>query len=157
MNWQTRLNPANYQFYLKPGLGSNFGNVGVRLKSPSSISPYTTRYDPNSPGRPDPNWSVDTSLFPYGKPTGNGGLREMNLFWNEWLRMHPETISNNNKWVIENLEGVAPKIDSTWLKYFPEHAGFKGDKILHHHVDQGPYAIPVPGKTHVGSGGPWHQ
>jgi hypothetical protein len=32
MNWQTRLNPANYQFYLKPGLGSNFGNVGVRLR-----------------------------------------------------------------------------------------------------------------------------
>ncbi|UCZ77416.1 hypothetical protein LHK94_03025 [Dickeya zeae] len=27
---------------------------------------------------------------------------------------------------------------------------------MHHHVDQGRYAIPVPRKTHVGSGGVWH-
>ncbi|WP_228669775.1 hypothetical protein [Dickeya parazeae] len=27
---------------------------------------------------------------------------------------------------------------------------------MHHHVEQGRYAIPVPGKTHVGSGGIWH-
>ncbi|ENY0880151.1 MULTISPECIES: hypothetical protein [Enterobacter] len=33
---------------------------------------------------------------------------------------------------------------------------YKGDTIIHHHVDFGPYAIPVPGSTHVGSGGVWH-
>lgn len=28
--------------------------------------------------------------------------------------------------------------------------------MIHHHVDFGQYVIPVPGKTHVGSGGIWH-
>ncbi|MFN9753240.1 MAG: hypothetical protein ACK57U_17850 [Planctomycetota bacterium] len=27
---------------------------------------------------------------------------------------------------------------------------------MHHHVDFGRYTIPVPGQTHVGSGGVWH-
>nr|WP_241866155.1 hypothetical protein [Proteus mirabilis] len=28
--------------------------------------------------------------------------------------------------------------------------------MIHHHVDFSQYVIPVPGKTHVGSGGVWH-
>lgn len=39
---------------------------------------------------------------------------------------------------------------------FPEHANYKGDTIIHHHVDFGQYAIPVPSSTNVGSGGIWH-
>ncbi|MGG4608513.1 hypothetical protein [Providencia sp. Me31A] len=33
---------------------------------------------------------------------------------------------------------------------------YKGDTIIHHHVDFVQYAIPVPSSTHVGSGGIWH-
>lgn len=52
--------------------------------------------------------------------------------------------------------GLSPKIDKTWIKEFPEHSQYLGDTLIHHHVDFGRYAIPVPGKTHVGSGGIWH-
>ncbi|WP_199590167.1 hypothetical protein [Bremerella cremea] len=51
---------------------------------------------------------------------------------------------------------MSPRIDDEWIKVFPEHAPFKGDVIIHHHVDFGRYAIPVPRKTHVGSSGIWH-
>lgn len=35
---------------------------------------------------------------------------------------------------------------------FPEHANYKGDTVIHHHVDFGQYAIPVLSSIHVGSG-----
>jgi hypothetical protein len=52
--------------------------------------------------------------------------------------------------------GKLPKIDETWIKVFPEHVNYKGDAIIHKHVDFGIYAIPEPGRTHVGNGDVWH-
>ena len=37
-----------------------------------------------------------------------------------------------------------------------DHSPYKGDMLVHHHVDWGSYAIPVPASTHPGSGGPFH-
>ncbi len=69
--------------------------------------------------------------------------------------MQPGSLSNSNLYRIKEL-GLSPKIDDTWIKAFPEHVNYKGDTIIHRHVDFGPYAIPVPGSIHVGSGGVWH-
>ena len=69
--------------------------------------------------------------------------------------MNPETLSSGNQYRIEEL-GLSPKIDSTWVEHFPEHANFVKQVLIHHHVNQGPYAIPVPASTHVGFGGIWH-
>ncbi|WP_083888459.1 MULTISPECIES: hydrolase [Pseudanabaena] len=67
----------------------------------------------------------------------------------------PETISKSNQYRIEQL-GLSPKVDNQWIKYYPDHANYKTQKLIHHHVDQGPYAIPVPQGTHIGYGGPFH-
>jgi hypothetical protein len=128
-------------------------------------SPYLIRFDPRVPNRPDPRWSIDTSSFTDGVRTAGGGIRNAAEFWKRWLEARPETISSNNRFLIEQLQrnprGPSPRIDAQWTKYFPEHSRFlkvpyKSRVIVHHHVNQGPIAIPVPGMTHVGSGGPWH-
>jgi hypothetical protein len=119
---------------------------------------YSTRIDPKVPGRPDPKFSIDSSTFSYGVMTNNGGLRNTKEFWQQWQTLRPESISKANRCLIDNYDKlkVSPRIDDVWIKAFPEHAPFKGDLLVHHHVDFGRYAIPVPGQTHVGSGGIWH-
>jgi len=129
----------------------------VREAETIASSPYVTRYNAQFPGRPDPRWSVDTAGFS-GVETSNGGMRNAGEFWTEWLAKRPETISPKNKFLIENYDRlkVSPRVDPTWVKSFPEQAPYLKDTLYHHHVDFGRYAIRVPGKTHVGSGGPWH-
>ena len=87
--------------------------------------------------------------------TGNTPSKNSKEFWNEWTKLNPNSISSTNKFRIEKL-GLSPKRDKTWIKEFPEHSQYLDDTLIHHHVDFGRYAIPVPGKTHVGSGGIWH-
>ncbi|ELY4008042.1 RHS domain-containing protein [Cronobacter dublinensis] len=118
-------------------------------------NPYQTRVDPRFPERPDPAYSIDTTTFNSGTPTSKGGIRNNKEFWQQWSELQPDSLSKNNLYRIQEL-GLSPKIDDTWIKVFPEHVNYKGDTLIHHHVDFGPYAIPVPGKTHVGSGGVWH-
>ncbi|EOE6853515.1 RHS repeat-associated core domain-containing protein, partial [Cronobacter sakazakii] len=118
-------------------------------------NPYQTRVDPRYPERPDPAYSIDTTTFNSGTPTSKGGIRNNKEFWQQWSELQPASLSKNNLYRIQEL-GLSPKIDDTWIKVFPEHVNYKGDTLIHHHVDFGPYAIPVPGKTHVGSGGVWH-
>jgi len=127
-------------------------------KGVATESPYITRIDPSAPGRPSPKYSVDTHTFTTGELTSGGGIRNAQEFWQQWRDLQPESLSANNKYLIENFEKfkTSPRIDETWIKVFPEHAAFKGETILHHHVDFGRYAIPVPQSTHVGSGGVWH-
>lgn len=132
----------------------------ARLKAPTRVpdNPYFTRVDPNLPGRPDPRFSIDSKTFSAGKITSNGGIRNTKEFWQQWQNLQPGSLSKSNRYLIENYNKlkVSPRIDDDWIKVFPEHAPFKGDLIIHHHVDFGRYTIPVPGRTHVGSGGVWH-
>jgi hypothetical protein len=121
-------------------------------------NPYTMRIDPRVPGRPDPRFSVDTATFPGGVPTSNGGLRDAGEFWRRWAQLVPNSLSKSNRFLIDNFSRlkVSPRVDAEWIKTFPEHAGFEHDVLVHHHVDFGRFAVPVPGRTHVGSGGPFH-
>ncbi|MDV5225171.1 hypothetical protein RZ760_004290 [Providencia rettgeri] len=122
---------------------------------PRGNNPYQTRINPKFPNRPDPEYSIDTSTFTKGKTTANGGIRNNQEFWQQWKDLQPDSLSKSNSYRINEL-GLSPKIDEQWIKMFPEHANYKGDTIIHHHVDFGRYAIPVPSSTHVGSGGVWH-
>ncbi len=119
------------------------------------LSPYQTRYNTNFPGRPDPKFSIDTHTFSSGETTMNGGIRNSKEFWQQWATKNPQTLSKSNLYKINDL-GLSPKIDKQWVQHFPEHGGYKGNMLIHHHVNFGRYAIPVPGDTHVGSGGVWH-
>ncbi|MBN7152350.1 hypothetical protein ETG59_17760 [Proteus mirabilis] len=121
-------------------------------------NPYQTRIDPTIPGRPDPKYSIDSHTFTSGDITSKGGIRNTQQFWEQWSQLRPESLSASNKYLIDNYSRlkVSPRIDDTWIKVFPEHINYKGDVLIHHHVDFSQYVIPVPGKTHVGSGGVWH-
>ncbi len=134
--------------------------VQVAGKAGPGELPFVIRYDPIQHGKPDPKWSIDTSGFTSGYATPNGGIVNARQFWKEWLRRHPETVSDANRRRIEQ-EHRSPRVDDQWVKYFPEHARLQGHTdrertLHHHHVDHGPIAVPVPGVTHRSSGGPWH-
>ena len=125
----------------------------------SPDSPYVHRYDPAFPGRPDPRFSLDSMTFenPIGY-NAKGFPRDAGEFWRQWVAKYPESLSANNRYLIENYDRlkVSPRIDQTWINAFPEHGSYMNDVLIHHHVNHGQYTIPVPGKTHVGSGGIWH-
>ena len=134
---------------------SAVGNVGAAEEIPTTTSAIQIRYNPEIPGGPDPAWSIDTSTFSQGETTANGGIRNNIEFRNQWMELQPESISPSNAYRIQELE-LSPKIDQTWIESYPEHSDYLGETLIHHHVDQGPIAIPVPASTHVGFGPPWH-
>lgn len=121
-------------------------------------TPYVTRYDPLFPGRPDPKLSIDTTKFVNPKDKNAAGFpRDAGKFWKEWIELNPQSISSSNRYLIENYNSIgrSPVVDKVWIQAFPEHVNFPFDTLLHHHVDHGRYAIPVPQTTHMGSGGVW--
>lgn len=84
--------------------------------------------------------------------------------------MHPETLSETNLSLIQGMNPTtgarqapaAPRVDETWVRYFPEHAGFTGAEAVleHHHVDGGRWAVPIPRGAHRpprGSGDQMHH
>lgn len=151
----------NYQVR-QTGLGMNGGGISiVRRPQPAPPSPFLTRYDPANPGRPDPKWSVDTRTFnpraPGAGRTANGEIRDSRQFWADWSQRNPSTLSRSNRYRIDEL-GLSPRVDRTWTNEFPEHAGYRGQTLEHHHYNQGPIAIPLPWEVHRGTGnyGTWH-
>ncbi|MGB7158793.1 MAG: RHS repeat-associated core domain-containing protein, partial [Tepidisphaeraceae bacterium] len=124
---------------------------------------FSIRINPHVPGRPDPRFSIDTSTFPGVDRTTNGGVRNAPEFWRQWQAMRPETISPTNAARIAELQRNArspsPRVDDVWLQHFPEHASYTrhpNNVLIHHHVDQGAVAIPVPRGTHPGYNREWH-
>ena len=88
-------------------------------------------------------------------PEFEGGIRNTKQFWKQWITIRPDSLSDSNHYMIENM-GRSPIIDKKWIGVFPEHADYIGEVLIHHHVNEGSYAIPVPKSTHPGSGGVWH-
>jgi hypothetical protein len=118
-------------------------------------SPYFVRIDLRFPGRPHPDWSIDTTTFHSGTKLAGGGVRNSRLFWKGWAAKRADTLSREN--FDRAMRGEPPIIDDKWIRYFPEHSKFKNEPLVHHHEPMGgAFAIPVPNSTHVGSGGSWH-
>jgi filamentous hemagglutinin len=122
----------------------------------SPETPYQIRVDLQFPGRPDPAYSVDTSAFTSGTSTVSGGVRNSRQFWTEWSRLSENGLSQSNQMRIQNRQ--SPIVDDAWISMFPEHAAYRGQTIVHHHVDYGRYAIPLPRQIHNQSPGfsYWH-
>jgi hypothetical protein len=136
---------------------SAIGRSSARSTSPGSPEEaYYIRINPAYPGRPDPQFSIDTSTFvnPVGRNAA-GFPRDRTQFWNAWIEKNPESLSSSNLYRIQEL-GQSPKIDGTWLSSFPEHSSYRNNLLVHHHVGGGQYAIPVPYRTHRGSEAIWH-
>jgi RHS repeat-associated protein len=93
---------------------------------------------------PSKRW-IDMEGAP-GPRTAGGFPRNAKWFWREYLKQHPETISPSNRALIE--KGRSPIVDEQWVKHYPGHALAEGDKLIHHHVEQGPWASPLPQSFH---------
>lgn len=65
-------------------------------------------------------------------------------------KAHPELFSETNMKRI--AKGKAPRVDDTFLEYFPQYKGYKNKKLVHHHVGGGGQAMPIPVNLHKGFG-----
>ena len=128
--------------------------VPPQVRDPGS--PYFTRIDPSHPGRPAPAYSVDTKLFTSGKTTKRKGIRNAPQFWKVWSEKPNPALSEANKERI--AKKLSPKVDEVWIKVFKEHAPYERQILVHHHVDHGRYAIPLPREVHANRPGfgIWH-
>ncbi|ASP35461.1 hemagglutinin repeat-containing protein [Labrenzia sp. VG12] len=148
---------SNVASRVGPSVAKRFANSYSAPKGtvdPGSV--YQVRFDPSHPGRPAPSFSVDTSAFTSGSATANGGIRNSRQFWTAWLSMPNNGLSLANQAAVASKR--APIVDDDWLKVFPEHKDFRGQQLVHHHMDYGKYAIPVPRGAHNNSPGfaYWH-
>jgi hypothetical protein len=106
-------------------------------------SPYFVRINPATGSGPI---AIDSTTFTSGTQTLNGGIRNARQFWSQWSDAYPETLSGAN--VARIQMGQSPIVDDTWISEFPEHADYSGETLIHHHLDYGPDAIPLPGSVH---------
>jgi filamentous hemagglutinin len=90
--------------------------------------------------------SVNSATFTSGEATPNGGMRNARQFWRQWSEAYPETLSEANFARVQLR--LSPLVDQHWANHFPEHANFLDEILVHHHLDYGPKAIPLPGSVH---------
>ncbi len=99
-----------------------------------------------------PGVGIDMRSAPSGSETNAAGYpRNRAWFWRRLARLHPEYFDLENRKLLK--KGRAPTINQTWLAEFPAHAGFQGKRLIHHHIDQGPIAVPIPEPVHQ----IWHK
>jgi hypothetical protein len=77
-----------------------------------------------------------------------GALRDAHYFWTEYAKKYPAQLSKKNMDAITGSKFRLPKVDEVWVQFHPEHGGYLGDPIEHHHVGQGTRAVPLPEKLH---------
>jgi hypothetical protein len=83
---------------------------------------------------------------PGSDKTSLGHKRNGPWFWRQMVDKHPHMFDKKNKKRI--TDGRSPIINDKWIEHNPTHAPLKGDKLVHHHMDQGPEATPLPKSVH---------
>jgi filamentous hemagglutinin len=120
------------------GVGAN-----SRLSLQEIASPYFVRVDPRIGHGP---MAIDTSGYAVGEATLNGGVRNARQFWKDWSGTYADTLSDANAMRITAKQ--SPIVDNVWIRNFPEHSAYSGETLVHHHLEYGPKAIPLPGTVH---------
>lgn len=92
-----------------------------------------------------------------GALTSHGYVRNSKKFWQAFKKKYPKTLSRRNSLRIHN--GKSPVVDSVWARHFKHHKPFNGQKLEHHHMGKGAFAVPLPKGMHRGAGnsGFWHK
>ncbi|WP_223302356.1 RHS repeat-associated core domain-containing protein [Flavobacterium branchiophilum] len=94
-------------------------------------------------------YKIDMNNAPQGSNTNAKGFKSNGpWFWRQVRNSHPEMFSEINK---KNIaKGKSPIVDDTWVKHNPSSANYMKDKLVHHHIDQGRFAVGIPEQAHVG-------
>jgi RHS repeat-associated protein len=94
-----------------------------------------------------PHATIDMSLAPSGSATNAlGWPRNGPWFWRQIRTANPEFFSQAN--LARIASGRSPVVDPTWIKHFPSHSSFGGQRLIHHHMNQGRFAVPLPESIH---------
>jgi hypothetical protein len=79
--------------------------------------------------------------------TATGQIRDSRLFWRLYVaRTGGLGLSKSNLTRIDHR--TSPIVDPTWIKAYPSHRGFFGDRIDHHHLEGSSIATPLPSGLH---------
>lgn len=102
-------------------------------------------------------WEAKTGPF-----TAAGFRRDHRWYWKQALDRSPEMFSTANRDRIAN--GRSPLVDDTWEKFNPQDAAYNVKRVSdprrarldHHHLAQGPIAVPMPHGRHQDQHGVLH-
>jgi RHS repeat-associated protein len=115
-------------------LGHNAGPCNVLLKKAQS---YYSRIRINMNGAPASS-AVNSAGYP----------RNFVWFWEQVSVRNPEMLSAENLLHMRLGTKGYPKVDEQWLLHNPQHAEFKNQQLIHHHIDQGSHATAIPVGVH---------
>jgi RHS repeat-associated protein len=123
------------------------------MRTPTATTPRPQSAPRAQPSSPLPesyiNFDniVDMRVAPSGSPRTAGGFpRNPNWFWRQMVRDRPQMFDATNQARIR--AGSSPLVNAQWVKYNPAHEGFFGETLVHHHINQGPLASPLPESVH---------
>ena len=90
---------------------------------------------------------IDMRAAPAGSASNAAGFpRNGPWFWRQVLKNRPELFDTMNAGRIRS--GQAPIVNDTWVRWNPQHEAFFGNRLVHHHIGQGPVATAVPENVH---------
>jgi len=92
------------------------------------------------------SYVLDTRGLPGARLTTTKFPRNSKAFWREMLTEYPQIFSDRN--VKRIRDNIAPVVDDWWLYFHPTQKDYFGDVLIHHHVEQGPWATGIPEKVH---------
>jgi hypothetical protein len=81
---------------------------------------------------------------PRSTATSEGWLRDESKFWQQFAEDYPEDYR-----LIGEGHTVTQELSQKW----GWKGKFVGEKLIHHHVENGAYAVPVPKSLHAGEAG----
>lgn len=137
--WQ--IDPKTEKMEMWSPYVSNYNNP-IRFNDPDGDEPYSGDDPSKLFGA-----TVDMTKAPAGSGTNAAGYpRNGRWFWKEMLAQHPEMFDKGN--AVRIMANSAPVVNETWVKYNPAHAEYMGDKLIHHHINQGKMATGIPQTAH---------
>ncbi len=119
----------------------------IRFHDKDGMIPEQATDDPPDIKKIQSGPRIDMQNAPAGSGSNAAGYpRNGPWFWRQMLSEHPEMFSQDN--AAEIRGGRSPRIDDKWIDFNPSHAAYKGDKLIHHHINQGNMATGIPEQVH---------
>jgi RHS repeat-associated protein len=135
---------------------SNMAKSGVAAgPAPVLVKTANGAFSPIPESYLSTEYKIDMRDAPAGSATNAAGYaRNGPWFWRQMLAKNPKLFSDSNAAAIRAAR--APVVDSTWIKYNPSHQAFEGEKLIHHHLNQGAEAVGLPEPIHQSYHGTLH-